>query len=226
MNCPFAAPGRQEGCLSLQKQRDALMTREYDRNECYSCPMRRKRLEGAQEPERIAIPPAQFNKTEPIQPKKEGEVDQAKMKENILRVLGRKGGMTVSSLKLFAAAKESKEDFRAAVDALAHEGKIKTKQGAREGSLSVALPGSPDPRPAGAVKKVAPTNDATKAPKTPRAVNRTSATPPSNSRAKSERPVLAPREPVANNSFAAVIADLETRRAKIDTAIETLRALA
>jgi len=37
--------------------------------------------------------------------------------------------------------------------------------------------------------------------------------------------MLAPREPVADNVIGAAIADLEVRRAKIDTAIETLRAL-
>jgi hypothetical protein len=38
-----------------------MMTREYDRNECWVCSMRRKRLEGAQEPERIAVPPGELN---------------------------------------------------------------------------------------------------------------------------------------------------------------------
>jgi hypothetical protein len=38
--------------------------------------------------------------------------------------------------------------------------------------------------------------------------------------------VPAPREPVVGNVFAAAISDLEARRAKIDAAIETLRALA
>jgi flagellar biosynthesis regulator FlaF len=222
MNCPFAAHGRQEACLSLQKQRDALMTREYDRNECYSCPMRRKRLEGAKEPERIAVPPAQFNKTVTIQPKKEAMVDQAKVKENVLRVLERKGRMTISNLKLFAAAKESKEDFRTAVDALAGEGKIVTEQGSREGSLSVALPG--------AEKKVATSNDATVPSKSPRRVNRKPATPPIKTRAKAEATVSAPRKAAL---ISAAIALLEEKRTaaldtveKIDAALAGLRALA
>lgn len=56
MTCPFEAPGRQEACLSLMRQREEAMKRTYDENECYSCPQRRKRMEAAKPPQRINIP--------------------------------------------------------------------------------------------------------------------------------------------------------------------------
>lgn len=141
---------------------------------------------------------------------KEGSVDQEKVKENIVRVLGRKGPMAVSTLKNFAAAKESKEDFRAAVDALAGEGKIATKQGSREGSLTISLPGAPTPTEKTPKKKTAST------PREPVAHNRKPAAPSNGS-----------------GAIAAAIAELEVRRtaaldqvAQIDASIAGLRALA
>lgn len=214
MSCPFAAPGRQEACLSLQRQRTELMTREYDRNECYSCPMRRKRLEGAQEPERIAVPPAQFNqKTEPIIPKKETPVaEKMDPKERVFAVI-QKFGACVSTPILQRVTTVNAEQLREIAQDLVKEGRIEIRQEGRKAIF--AIPGTP-----------AMSNGATVAAKPPRRVNRPSATPPSKTRAKSERPVPAPREPVVNNSFAAAIAGLEAQRAKIDTAIDALRALA
>jgi hypothetical protein len=123
VNCPFAVPGRQEACLSLQKQRTALMTREYDRNECYSCPMRRKRLEGAQEPERIAIPTAQFNKPETITPKKEMSMADDKAKERVLSRILREKACSRGRLMNYCGV--SKDELEAVTVALVADGKIK-----------------------------------------------------------------------------------------------------
>lgn len=175
-------------------------------------------------------------------PGKEGNVDQGKVKESIVRVLGRKGPMTSSSLKLYAAKRETREDFLAAINALAGEGKVVTTAGAQPGSLRVALPG------AAATPSPTASNDATVPPKRQRKVNQRQsdrspapATPPIKTRARKERPVSAPRKPLGVRIFglgpnggpvATVIADLEARRAvaldqveKIDVAIAGLRAL-
>ncbi len=224
--CVFEAPGRQEACLSLMRQREEGMTRPYDENPCYACPMRVKRLEAAKPPQKIHPPPPEgFGRTsfraasaEPERspkttpPKSEVKgMDREKIKENVLRVLGRNGSLSISSLKNFAWSKGPKEEIRAAVDELAGEGKVVGTPGAREGSLTVSLPGgalpvSPPQKREEKKKSAAPSIKATRTPKTIHPVNPS----PSN----------------GSGNLAAVIADLEAKRNKIDVAIETLRALA
>jgi hypothetical protein len=167
------------------------------------------------------VPSAQFNKTKPTHPKKEDTVDQEKVKENVLRVLGRKGRMTISSLKLFAAAEETKESFRAAVDALASEGKVEKEAGIRAGSFYVALPGTPEPT--GTAKKVAPSNDATVPSKKPRRVNRPAARATGEPGARNRKTAAMLSEP---SPISMAIVELELQRTKIDVAIEALRELA
>lgn len=95
---------------------------------------------------------------ETIQQKKEETVDKETIKTGILRVLGRKGAMSISAMKNFAANRASKEEYQAALDELARTGKINTKQGLREGSLIAWVPGAAPPGPAGGEKKpTAPT---------------------------------------------------------------------
>jgi len=184
------------------------MTREYDRNECYSCAMRRKRLEGAQEPEHIAVPPAQFNsKTVPA--KKEAAVpEKMEPKERVFAVI-QKFGACVSTPILQRVPTVNAEQLREIVKELEEEKKIVIAQDGRK--TVYAIPGAAISSPA----------------------KKSSATPPIKSRAKAERTVAAPRSAGGNGAFAAVITELEARRtaaldqvARFDTALEQLRALA
>jgi len=140
--CIFLPEESAQGCLVERARRFRAHRpdlRPWEKNPCENCKTGTARAEAAGPP------------------KEEETVDQAKVKENVLRVLERKGPMTISILKLFSAAKESKEDFRAAVDALAGEGKVVTTAGAREGSLSVALPGAEKKEKAAPAKKTSTT---------------------------------------------------------------------
>ena len=139
-------------------------------------------------------------------PPKEEEVEK---KERVLATITRKQPCTSTPILQCCTAVKA-ADLHQLTKELAAEGKIKIWTDGRK--TIYTLPGAPDPF-AGAEKKTAP-------------AKKLSATPPSNSRAKSERPVSAPRKSAGNGAIVAVIADLEARRAKIDEAIETLRALA
>ena len=85
---------------------------------------------------------------------KEESMEQETIRNGILRVLERKGAMSVSILKNFTAARAPKKEFQFALDELARTGKINTKAGIREGSLKVWLSGAPDSR--GPVAEKAP----------------------------------------------------------------------
>jgi hypothetical protein len=197
----------------------------YPRPECAGCEAGKKN--DAITAERLAkeAPPVPREtiraERETIQPKKEevGGVDQEKMREGILRVLGRKGMMTISNLKLFTAREESKEDFRAAVDALAREGKVVTKDGVRAGTLSLWLPGTAAP-PEGKKKEPPSEKKAPSAVKYQRNIKKrqidsstaTASPPPGNGGFQ-------------NRTVKSLVADLMIQRQKIDNAIAALREL-
>ena len=141
-------------------------------------------------------------------------MDREMTKNAILRVLERKGGMNISTLKNFSGQYASKEEFKAALDELTREGKINMKCGIREGSFKVWLPGVITQKPS------APSNESTEpSKKTPR-VNRK----------PQPKPLSTTGSDGAGNKkppvYEAVLADLELRRQKIDHAIAALRALA
>jgi hypothetical protein len=187
--------------------------------------MRRKRLEGTTEPERIAVPPAQVNNrsAEPTPPEKETPVVRTDKEKILARVQREK---VVGKSKFMQYDRISSENIAREAEILQSEGKIKIWPGKQRLSIILTLPDAPDPLPDRKEKKPAPSNDATVPSTKARSVNRSSATPPSNSRAKAKAPMSAPRKPTGNGVYAAAIADLEERRTKIDAAIETLRALA
>jgi len=204
--CVFLPNENAQGCLverarRFREHRPDL--RPWEKNPCDNCKPGRDRAEAAGPP------------------KEDETVDQAKVKENVLRVLERKGSMTVSNLKLFAGNKESREDFRAAVDALAGEGKIVTKEGARAGSLHVGLPGAASGSSSKAEKKP----EAGK-PKTRKAGPVAPSAPGNGGGKPASRPSKAAVNVAGLLNIDEMIGFLEEKRAAIDTAIAGLRALA
>jgi len=196
--------------------------------------MRRKRIEGAQEPERIAMPPAQFSGTKPlpddtkrpipvtirtkpetITPKEETSMADDKAKERVLsRILQEKA---CSRGRLMNYCGVSKDELESVTAALVVDGKIKSWPKGR--ACIYTPPDAPDPHGVAAGNTPAP-------PKKKKA-----AAP--QARTKAETPVPSPRKPGGNGVYAAAIADLERRRTaamdtieRIDTAIEMLQALA
>ncbi len=215
MTCEFAAPGRQVACLSLMRQREAGMTRPYDENLCYSCPMRVKRLEAAKPPERIAIPPSCFggklppgsgrNLPKPASIEEKEPLVATNKKEQVFAKIRNTKSCTQSRIMQYTHIKT--EELSAIAKELEAEGKIKIwPKGSRN---MYALPDQPDPwagetypprRPP--EKKVAP---------------RKAAAAPE---AKDADPV-----PGEGGAIDAAIKALEARRDQIDRAIETLRAV-
>lgn len=178
----------------------------YRRLECAGCTTGEKHLAAAAPDAPETIP----TKSEPTpRYEKETPVDHEAAKEAILRVLKRKGAMTSSLLKNYAACKTTKEFFQAALDELVKAGQIHAKPGQREGSITIWLSGSPEPSDK---KAAAPSNKSTVPSKRTRAVNRTPA--PGN----------------GSSSIGATIAALEQRKAdlvakavRIDGLIEELK---
>jgi hypothetical protein len=164
--------------------------------------------------------------------KRETPLAKTDSKEKILALITRKGPCPSTPI-LQNCSSIRAEELHQLTEELAAAGQIVIWTDGRKKIYT--LPGAPDPF-AGKEKQAAPSNDATVTSKTPRRVNRTPATPPSNPRAKSERTVStrpSPRKPAGNGAFVVAIAELEARRTaaldqveQIDTAISTLRALA
>lgn len=234
--CPFFAPGRQEACLSLQKSREAAMTRDYDRNDCFVCPMRRKRIEGAKEPERINIPPANHAARSPAPiamavpretpqpepsaaPSEEASVIDDKARERVFSRISREKECSRSRLMNYCGV--AKGELEEIASALLAEGKIKAWPKGT-GAL-YTLPDAKDPRTKEMVEGTRPAPKK-KAPPAARAVP---AAP------KAAAPTAKPAPKNGSGAYASVISDLEAERTKvldrveqIDTAIATLRALA
>ena len=179
------------------------------------------------------LPETPRSKPEPIPPKKE-EVPQVRTdKEKILVRVQRE--KVVGKSKLMQYDRISSESIGREAEILQQEGKIKVWPGKQKGSIILTLPDAPDPLPDRKAKGEAPTpsNDATVPSKPPRRVNRKSTPLPIKSRAKTERPVPAPRKPGSNgNAIGFAIAELEARRtvaldqvAKIDAVLDSLRVL-
>ena len=184
---------------------------KYRRKECDGCDAGEKNART--EAEKAATPGPSVSDSrgnETIQQKREeGKVDQETLKNSILRVLGRRGEMNISTLKNFAGQEASREEFQKTIDELSISGKIVKKAGIREGSFRVCLPGTSGSPPSNAVRKPEPS----KADGDPR--------PPALRKPKEK----AIKTAAGDGVFAEAIADLEIRRAKIDTAIEVLRGL-
>jgi hypothetical protein len=184
----------------------AITQQQYPRPECKDCKA------GQENVAKAATPVPRGNET--IRTKKEEvkEVDQDTAKNSILRVLGRRGNSSISVLKNFAARGASKEEFQTAINDLVREGKISTKKGAREGSLTAWLSGTPEPK----AKKKADGDPRPTAPRKPRAkpLSETGKDGGGNN-------YFGPGHPI----YDAALQDLELRQQQIGHAIAALKAL-
>ena len=180
----------------------AITQQKYRRTECDGCKT------GQGNVAKAATPVPRGNET--TQPKKEEvKVNNETLRNAILRVLGRKGEMNISTLKNFAGQEASKEEFQKTIDELSISGRIVKKAGIREGSFKVCLPGTSGSPPSNAVRKQEPS----KADGDPR---------PAAPRKPKEKAI----KPAAGDGvFAAAIAELEAKRQNIDNAIAALKAL-
>jgi len=154
-----------------------------------------------------------------IRPKKEEAKEMSEGKpanERVLSRILREKACGRSRLMNFSGVSSAELDV--ATRELEKEGKINSWANGR--SCIYTPPGAPDPW--AGKRKVAPSNDATKASETPQPANRRPI--------RARKPATPAKEKVAkpaagNGVFAEAIADLEARRAKIDTAIAALREL-
>jgi len=199
------------GCDLERHPKSCVITQlNYPRTECRECATGKKNdgIVAAKMAGESPRPVPRGNET--IRTKKEeGEVSNETLRNAILRVLGRKGEMNISTLKNFAGQWASKEEFQKTIDELSISGKIVKKAGIREGSFKVCLPGTSGSPPSNAVRKP----ETSKADGDPR--------PPALRKPKEK----AIKTAAGDGVFAAVISGLEAQRQKIDNAIAALKAL-
>ncbi|MDA8178320.1 MAG: hypothetical protein M0T69_02100 [Deltaproteobacteria bacterium] len=203
--CSFASDPA--GCLKERDRRfkSTQPSHPWRNNTCENCKTGRAHAE-------VHIPP---------EPDEEETVpEKMTTKEKVFAAIQRRGA--AGPTPIMQVAKASADQLKVIVGELEREGKIKSwPYRGRSGMTAIyTLPDAKDPRTPEMVK-----GEASKPEKKAAPAKKSSATPPIKTRAKSERPVPTQREPVADNAIARAIFDLEARRAKIDTAIQTLRAL-
>jgi len=203
--CIFLANENAQGCLAERERRfreHRPDIRPWEKNPCENCKTGRKRAEAH-------IPP------EPDE--EESMPEKMTTKEKVLAAIERR--KSASPTILMQTCKASADQLRGIVAALEQEGKITPwPYRGRAGMTAIyTLPDAKDNRTeemvAGEISK-----PEKKAPPTEQEKVR---------KAAIGAPRVINRSPVnGGNPFAAVIADLEARKKKIDIAIETLRALA
>ena len=200
------------GCDLERHPKSCVITQlNYPRTECRECATGKKNdgIVAAKMAGESPRPVPRGNET--IRTKKEeGEVSNETLRNAILRVLGRKGEMNISTLKNFAGQWASKEEFQKTIDELSISGRIVKKAGIREGSFKVRLPGTSGSPPSNAVRNPEPS----KADGDP--------SPPALRKPKEK----AIKTAAGDGVFAAAIAELEAKRQNIDNAIAALKALA
>ena len=198
------------------------MTRPYDENLCYSCPMRVKRLEAAKPPERIAIPPSCFggklppgsgrNLPKPASIEEKEPLVATNKKEQVFAQIRNTKSCTQSRITQYTHIKPNELAIIAAE--LEKEGRIRVWP--KGGRNMYALPDQPDPW---AGKTYPP-----RRPPEKRVALKAPATPP----VALATPVVAPLVP-SNGSVAAMIDQIRRMRdtydANADAAIAALEAL-